>query len=284
MKKSIRNKVLILIILLLIGSFFIGCSELENIFANESTGLKVHFIDVGQGDSILIQDEGASLLIDAGDNGKEELLVDYIKKQRIETLNHVIGTHPHSDHIGGLDAVLEEFTVENFYMPKLIHNTKTFEDVIKVVKKSKLKITEPIPGKQFLLDTAEVTILAPNSSSYSNLNNYSIVVKVDYGNTSFLFTGDAEELSEEEMLEHEYDLSSDVLKVAHHGSNTSTSPEFLQAVNPRFAVISVGIGNRYGLPDNETIEQLKERNIKVYRTDEDGTVIATSDGENINFQ
>lgn len=281
MKFNAKVKVLTLTMLLLVVLSFTGCSD---ILSDGSSGFKVHFIDVGQGDSILIQDEDTTLLIDAGDNGYEDFVVDYLKKQKIENLNHVIGTHPHADHIGGLDAVINEFTVDNFYMPKVSHTTKTFEDVIKAVKSNNLKITAPVPGTKITLDTAVITILAPNSSAYDDLNDYSIVVKVDYEDTSFLFTGDAEGISEQEMLDNEYDLSSDLLKVGHHGSSTSTTPAFLEKVNPKYAVISAGQDNRYGHPNKETMEKLEEKNIKVYRTDEDGTIIASSDGKKITFK
>ncbi|SMB90297.1 competence protein ComEC [Desulfonispora thiosulfatigenes DSM 11270] len=278
---NINMKRLFLIILFLVSTLFIGCVQLGG--NNESSKFKVHFIDVGQADCILVQDGNSSMLIDAGNNGDADLVVDYIKRQKIDKLNYVIGTHPHEDHIGGLDAVIYNFPIDNLYMPKVSHTTKTFKDVIKAVKDKGLKVKTPLPGTNLNLNTAKVTILAPNSSSYEELNNYSIVVKVEYGDSSFLFTGDAEEISENEMVLNEYNLSADVLKVGHHGSHSSTTPEFLNKVNPKHAVIMVGKDNKYGHPHQESLDKLMDKNIKVYRTDVNGTIVATSDGKDISF-
>lgn len=250
---------------------------------NEVLGnLEVHFIDVGQADSILIKTPtGESMLIDAGNNADSDLVYSYLKAQNIEKLNVVIGTHPHEDHIGSLDTVINNFDVEKVYMPKVSHTTKTFEDVLLAIKNKGLKITTPIPGDTFNLGQAKCTILAPNSSTYEELNNYSVVLKLEYGNTSFLFTGDAEDISEKEILNKGYDVKADLLKVGHHGSSTSTTESFLKAVSPKYAVISVGKDNKYGHPDNVVLERLVNANIQVYRTDEVGTIIATSDGKNI---
>ncbi|NLY46737.1 MAG: hypothetical protein GX053_12250 [Tissierella sp.] len=168
-------------------------------------------------------------------------------------------------------------------MPKVNHTTKTYEDVLLAIQNKGLKITAPTPGSTFNLGQAKFTILAPNSSSYEDLNNYSIVIKMEYGNNSFLFTGDAEDISENEMISKGFDLSADVLKVGHHGSSSSTTQTFLNKVNPKYAVIMVGNDNSYGHPHEETMNKLKSKGITVYRTDENGTIIAISDGTNITF-
>jgi DNA internalization-related competence protein ComEC/Rec2 len=243
--------------------------------------VEVHFIDVGQGDSILIEADNSAMLIDAGENNKGSVVVDYLKSQNIKELYYVIGTHPHSDHIGGLDTVLNSFPVKKVIMPEVSHTTETYEDVLDAVEKNNLTITRPVVGSSYQLGPATFTILAPNSSSYEELNDYSIVLKLTYGNTSFLFTGDAGIASEKEMLKTGLDLSADVLKIGHHGSISSSSKEFLDAVNPSYAMICVGKNNDYGHPHAETLRALKERDIKLYRTDMQGTVVFTSDGKNI---
>lgn len=245
--------------------------------------LKVSYIDVGQADSILIQNGSASMLIDAGNNGDADTVVNYIRQQGISKLDYVIGTHPHEDHIGGMDAVINTFNIGKILMPQVTANTKTFEDVITAIKNKGLKITTPVPGTTFDIGSAKCTIYTPNGSSYEDLNNYSIVIKLSFGNTSFLFTGDAQAESEQEMLSKGFDLNADVLKVGHHGSDTSTTPDFLKAVSPKFAVISVGKGNDYGHPKPITLEKLADAGVQVFRTDESGTIIATSDGETIKF-
>ena len=168
-------------------------------------------------------------------------------------------------------------------MPKRTATTKTFEDVINAIKSKGLKVTTPTPGKSFKLGQATCTILAPNGSGYEDVNNESIVIKLTFGSNSFLFTGDAEDVSEKEMLSKGYDLKADVLKIGHHGSSSSTSQEFLNKVNPKYAVVSVGKGNSYGHPHKENMDRLKAKNISVYRTDECGTIVAISNGKTITF-
>jgi len=254
---------------------------------NDTIGLghlKIHFIDVGQADSILIQRDEQAMLIDAGNNGDAKKVVEYIKSQNIEDLDYVVGTHPHEDHIGGLDAVIENFDIGVIYMPKAMSTTKTFEDVLNAIAKKGMKVTTLIPGTKVEFGEASFTILAPNSDNYKEVNNYSIVIKLDHGNNSFLFTGDAEDVSEKEMMEKGFDLSADVLKVGHHGSSSSTTEEFLVKVNPKYAVICVGKDNKYGHPHKETLDLLNKKGIKIYRTDKSGTIIAISDGESITFE
>lgn len=247
-------------------------------------GLQVHFIDVGQADCIFIKTDDKTMLIDAGNNADSKTVVEYIKSQNIDKLDFIVGTHPHEDHIGGLDAVIESFDIGTIYMPKAMSTTKTFEDVLNAIAKKGMKVTTPVPGTTVDLGKASFTILAPNSDSYEEINNYSIVIKLNHGNNSFLFTGDAEAVSEREMIDKGYDLSVDVLKIAHHGSNTSTTEEFLDKVNPQYAVICVGKDNKYEHPHKETIDLLNKKGIKIYRTDESGTIVAISDGESIYFE
>jgi len=248
-----------------------------------AANLKVHFIDVGQGDCILIEDGTSAMLIDAGNPENGPDIVSYIKKPGINRLDFAIATHPHADHIGGMADVINAFDIGKLIMPKVEHTTRTFENLLLTIRNKGLKITAPVPGTEYRLGNTSFTILAPNSSSYKNLNDYSVVVRLTYGSTSFLFTGDAEQTSEKEILAKGYNIKSDVLKVGHHGSKTSTTTRFLDAVSPRYAVICVGANNQYGHPAPETLSKLAERGIKVYRIDEAGTIIATSDGKSISF-
>ena len=246
--------------------------------------LEVHFIDVGQADSILITQKDSAMLIDGGNNEDSDLVKNYLRNEGIKKLDYVIGTHPHEDHIGGLDAVIKSFDIGSVIMPKAESDTRTFEDLIDAVIEKGLKITAPVPETEYGLGDAGFVILAPNSEEYEDLNDYSVVIKLTYGNSSFLFTGDAEEVSENEMLAKGYPIKADVLKVGHHGSDSSTGDGFLKAVSPEYAVISVGKGNSYGHPSQKTLDSLDAAGVTVYRTDEAGTIIAISDGKTISFK
>lgn len=248
-----------------------------------SDQLEIHFIDVGQADAILIKQGTHSMLVDAGNNADSDMVVTYIENEGISDINYLIGTHPHEDHIGGLDQVIKTFSIDKIIMPKVTSTTKTFEDVLTVIKQKGLKVTTPIPGTTYNFGEAEFTILAPNGSSYDDTNNYSIVIKLVFGQTSFLLTGDAEDVSESEMLSKDFDLKADVLKVGHHGSTSSCTDAFLTAVDPLFAIISVGLNNDYQHPAPSTVKRLNDHGINIYRTDENGTIIAATDGKNISF-
>ncbi len=243
--------------------------------------IEVHFIDVGQGDSILIEAGDSAMLIDAGENNKGTSVIDYLAAQNIKDLDYVIGTHPHSDHIGGLDTVLSTLPVDTLIMPKATHTTKTYEDVLDIIAEKGLTITKPVVGGEYRLGSASFVIIAPNSSSYEELNEYSIVIKLTHEDNSFLLTGDAGSLSEEEMLASGIDLSADLLKLGHHGSAYSSTERFLDAVTPTYAIACVGIDNEYGHPHPDTLSAIDTRNIMFYRTDKQGTVVFTSDGKNI---
>lgn len=244
--------------------------------------LRVSFIDVGQGDSEFIElPNGETMLIDAGTNETGKNVVDYIKSLGYTSINYVVGTHPHEDHIGGLDDVIKTFDIGSIYMPKVTADTKTFEDVLDAAESKNLMINTAKSGVSIMnTEDLSVKFLAPTLDSYENTNDYSAVVKVVYGDTSYLFTGDAEEFSENLITD---DVKADVLKVGHHGSSTSTSTEFLKKVSPASAVISCGKDNSYGHPHSETLQKLADMGTAVYRTDELGTIVSVSDGKTINF-
>lgn len=264
-----------------------GCQSIETGTTSQATtgdGIKIHFIDVDQGDSILIQSGEETLLIDAGENNMGDRVVSYLNSLGISTLNYVIGTHPHSDHIGGLDVVINEFQVEKVILPAVGHSTKTYEDVLTAISKKGLKITKPVVGTEYHVGDATFQIIAPNSKEYNDLNDYSVGIRLVFGDTSYVFAGDADAISEEEMCNNGLDISADVLKLNHHGSSYSNNKDFIDAVSPTYAVISVGAGNSYGHPHKEVLEDMQQRGIKVYRTDYLGTIVITSDGNDITFQ
>ena len=262
----------------------------ENVDKEESTqtvnnsedNLKVHFIDVGQGDSIFIElPNDEVMLIDAGESSEEEKVYNYITNLGYNNIDYVVGTHPHTDHIGGLEYIINNINVENIYMPKAVSTSKTFESLLNTITNKNLKVKVAKANVNIISsDNLNVFIIAPNSESYSNLNNYSAVIKINYYNNSFLFMGDAEVLSEEEITS---DVQADVIKVGHHGSDSSSSLAFLNKVKPKYAIISVGANNQYNHPYDSIISRYEIIGAQVYRTDLNGTIVATSDGTNINI-
>lgn len=256
--------------------------EIQNNNSNTqvSTDLQVYYIDVGQADSILVTNQEHSMLIDAGNNEDGKEVTNFIKEKGITKLDYVIGTHPHEDHIGGLDDVINsDLEIENILMPKIQTNTKTFEDVLDAVSNKGLQITSPSKGDNFNLGEAKCEIMTDSILDKNNLNLSSIVIRLEFGSNSFLFMGDAEEENEETRSWPK----TDVLKVGHHGSNTSSSESFLSQVTPKYAIIMVGEGNSYGLPKEEIISRIENTGATIYRTDEVGTIQVTSNGTDLNF-
>ncbi len=248
--------------------------------------LKVHFIDVGQGDSILVQiPNKQTMLIDAGDSSKGPAVTRYLKAQGIESIDYLVVTHPHLDHIGGMADVLAAFPVSGIYMPRTSHTTTAYEDLLRAIKKKGLFVTEARAGGRVLeAANLDVSFIAPVGKGYEDLNEWSAVLRVVYGDTALLFTGDAGAKSEAEMISSKAPLRADVLKIGHHGSAGSTSASFLSAVSPEFAVISVGAGNPYGHPAKKTLARLADAKARVYRTDLHGTIVVISDGSQIAVQ
>lgn len=252
-------------------------------FVSMDGNLVIDFIDVGQGDSILIRQGEHTMLIDGGTSKCKDDLLNFLQNEKVEKFEYIVGTHPHEDHIGSLDDVVNEYDFDTFLFPRVTTNTKTFENLVTAVSNKGKKFTTPLVGNKYKLGDAEFEILAPGSDSYQSLNNYSIVIRMVYGNNTFVFTGDAETLSEIEILNSVDTIKADVLKVGHHGSTTSTSIKFLNAISPKYAVISVGKDNSYNHPTKTTMDKLKNSNISVYRTDEQGTIECISNGADITF-
>lgn len=244
-----------------------------------TSDLNIHYIDVGQGDSILISNNNVNMLIDAGNNEDGELLVSYLKEElNIEKLDYVVGTHPHEDHIGGLDDIINNLEVKNVYLPEAMTTTKTFEDVLDAIANNNLEITVPNIGEKITLGEAEIEVIYTGTEE-KGLNESSVILKMTFGNHDYLFTGDTTEEIEKTILDKNLDV--DVLKVAHHGSKYSSCNEFLNIATPDYAIISVGEDNSYNHPEPETITRLKKHTNKIYMTKDLGTIVLTSDGTNI---
>lgn len=247
----------------------------------ENSNFEVHYIDVGQADAALVLCDDETMLIDGGNVADSSLIVSYLNKRNISHLDYVIGTHAHEDHIGGLSGALSVTSVGKVYAPKTEADSKAYQNFKSKVQAQGLQITNPTPNETFTLGSSSVRILAPISESVSDLNNTSIVLKITYGSTSFLFTGDAEREEEQDIINKGYDLSATVLKVGHHGSENSTSYVFLREIMPEYAIISVGKNNSYGHPTEEALSRLRDSDTKVYRTDLQGDIIAKSDGKTV---
>lgn len=244
--------------------------------------VEVHFMDVGQGDSTLIICGEHAMLIDAGDDSKGTQIQNYLKKQKIEKLDYLVLTHPDADHIGGAPVIIGKFEIDKVFISNFEKDNKTYRKLIQALDDQKQDYTTPEVGSQYSLGTAVITILAPGRE-YDNPNDASIALIVQNGSHKFLFTGDAGEDAEQDMLDSGMTLSADVYQAGHHGSKTSTSEAFLKAVNPTYAVISCAEGNEYGHPHAQTLNTFRAEGVKVYRTDEAGTVIAYSDGKKLTF-
>ncbi len=271
-------------LLCIITSSCVGEMPQNNIVITQPVDeLQVVFMDVGQGDCEIIRfPDGRNMLIDGGTNKSEDILVYQIQEMGISKFDWVIATHPHEDHIGGLDFVIDNFEIGCVYMPDAVSATGVFEKLLTSIENKQLKVLQAKAGITVIdEENINMVLVAPNSDEYDDINNYSVVARLTYGNRSFLFTGDAEKLSEYEMLNNGMDLSADVLKVAHHGSDSSTSEGFLKTVNPSYAVIEVGVENRYNHPTDEVLKALSDT--ELYRTDINGMITAVCDGINIKF-
>lgn len=240
--------------------------------------LRVIFLDVGQGASqLIISPEGKTMLIDGGNNDKEELMLTYLARYGVERLDILIGTHPDADHIGGLDKVVDHLEIGDIYMPRVQANTKTYQSLLESIQRKGLKVKTAKAGLDLAFgEQARVRLLAP-AATMDDSNNMSAVVKLNYGSSTFLLTGDAESESEQAMIESGADLRADVMLVGHHGSKSSTTRRFLQLVQPTYAVIQVG-PNSYGHPAQTILDRLDKQGVQIYRNDTQGTVEISTDG------
>ncbi len=256
----------------------ITAEESENVVLEGEDILQIHFFDVGQADSILMISDGKTMLIDGGKNEDGDLIVNNIKKLGISKLDYVIGTHPHEDHIGGLDNVISAFEIGTIYMPKVQTNTKTFEDVLDAIASKNLSVTSPKVGDKFMVGKIECEVMLCGDGSeeeQENLNLSSLVIRVVYKEQSYLFMGDSEKENEDSRSW----TQTNVIKIGHHGSDTSSSEKFLKQVLPQIAIISVGKDNSYGHPKQITLDKLNKLGTLIYRTDEKGNILLESDGK-----
>lgn len=302
---SVKNKKLIYLIVVLIIAIItsVGSSQgwwgefsedpgntlgdyTQSVETSESINeFSVHFIDVGQGDCTLVMCGEQSLLIDAGENGHETEVLNYLRTMNIDKLDYIIATHQHSDHIGGIPEVLEEFEADNIIMPRLTKaqtpTNSTYKAFLSALQNSDAKIISAKPGLKYTLGEAEFEILGPVTNDCEDINSMSAVTKITYGETSYLVTGDAEKDEELEIIENGSDLDCDVLRVGHHGSSTSSCKDFLDAVTPEICVISCGADNDYGHPHDKVVKRIANYTDEVYRTDICGSIVMTSDGKTV---
>lgn len=294
-KKNIKRNFFEILIILLAFLIINNQDKIKNLFNQNNNQnqndyintnndlLKVHYLDVDQGDSIFIElPNNETMLIDAAESYQSENIINYLKNLNYQKIDYVIGTHPHTDHIGGLKDIINTFEIGKIFMPKVVSTTKTYESLLMAIKDKNLKINTAKAGTSIIdTDALKINILAPNNSIYTELNNYSVVTKITYGTTKFLFMGDAEKLSENEIKEN---VTADVIKIGHHGSNTSSSIDFIKKVNAKYGIISVGLNNKYNLPKEETITNWENSGTKIYLTSTNGTIRASSDGTNIKIE
>ena len=290
MKKNKGNKkaqiiTVIIFAILTLGATLFGTDlNLSDLTIKEANGnLEVSYLDVGQGDSAYIRVNDFDILIDAGPRSNVDDLMEQLEAKDIDDFEMIIATHPHEDHIGGMVKVFERYNVENFYMPKVTHTTKTFENMVNAVANEGIKIQTIKEGMSFDLGGgAKIDVYSPIYESYEEFNDYSPIMKLTFGETELIFTGDAEAHAEQDVIaKYPNNLTADVLKFGHHGSSTSSTNEFLQAVSPEYGIISCGVDNKYGHPHRETLDKISKYNIKAYRTDTQGQINLTSDGKNI---
>ena len=277
----------ILILFLALWIFKGNSGIIDNELIWEEGNLLVHFIDVGQGDCELVElPEGEIMLIDAGDNGYEDIVTGYLDDLGIERIDYLIATHPHADHIGGMEEVIKRYDIGEIYMPKAASESRTFEKMLDAIEEKGLLVHTAEAGKAiFSGKDLKADILSPKKGElYEDTNNNSVVLRLVYGKKSFLFTGDIESEAERDIIFSGIDISSEVLKVAHHGSSTSSIYEFIEAVNPSYAVISCGEDNEYGHPHRETLYTFQNIGSKILRTDELGTVKIMTDGKNLEVE
>ncbi|MGG7144299.1 ComEC/Rec2 family competence protein [Clostridium nigeriense] len=291
MKKHKGNKKAQLLTIIIFGIIAIFSAYFGKDIINTNLGiptgvLEISYLDVGQGDAAYIKVNDFDILIDAGPKSDSDKLIQQLEEKNIDDFEIVIATHPHEDHIGGMTKIFEKYDVESFYMPKVTNTTKTFENMMKAVSNEGLKANVIKEGTSFELgEGARIDVYSPIQESYDDLNDYSPIMKLTYGDKAFIFTGDAEKVVEEEVVKkYSNELKADVIKFGHHGSSTSSTKEFIEAISPKYGIISCGIDNSYGHPHRETLQIIDDMGIEAYRTDKQGQITITSDGNNIEIK
>lgn len=280
---KLRRKSVILFLLAFTLLSVTGCEEVNLPTSEEiGEGLNIHTIDVGQGDSTLLECDGSYMLIDAGETDYGNAVVDYLKQYNVDKLSYMVITHPHSDHYGGAEAVLESIDTENIILTEAYNTTRSWEDLVDYIDSNDYNVIIPETNQVFNLGKCNITTYVPEIDN-DDLNNCSVVLKAEYNGMSALFTGDAGKPEESKILESGFDVKADVLNIGHHGSRTSTGKEFLESVNPQLALISCGKNNDYGHPHKETTASLKKQNVKSLRTDEQGSIIVNMNDDILNI-
>lgn len=290
-KRTYMPMILFTILLLsLVGIYFIldygivGVEKSSEVTRIQSvnTPVKVHYIDIGQGDSILIEINEKNILIDAGEKEHASTIIAYLRTYDVEKLDLVFLTHPHEDHIGGMGEVLSEFEIGEFYMPNKELVTQSFMSMTAALDEKNTAINFLKGGMEFELgESIKLQILSPNKESYLNPNNYSSLMRLVVGSNAFLFTGDAEEIVENEVIASGAELKSDVLKAPHHGSKTSSSEPFLEKVAPAYIVVTSGLGNDHNLPSPEILERYRNTGAKTLLTEEMGSIVFAANGKEV---
>ena len=271
------------LLVLVVGYFTTNTDNTTSGYENNSSSSEVlvYFIDVGQADAIYIKDGNSNMMIDAGNNADGKLLVKYLQSLNVNNFKYVVGTHAHEDHIGGMDDIINNFKIDNFYMPEAISTSKTFEDVLDALDKNKVTFQTPKIGDKFTLENTNFEVLSIGNDT-SDLNDTSLVLKMSYNNTCVLFMGDASSNVEKNLLNKDIDCQ--VLKVGHHGSRYSSSDEFIKKVNPTYGIIMVGKDNKYGHPTKKALDILNKYKVTIHRTDEEGTILMHLKGNDISFE
>ena len=242
--------------------------------------ITIHYLDVGQGDSTLIVIGDKTMLIDAAESKQAPKIIKYIEDQGIKKIDYLVGTHPHADHIGGMAQIIKKFNIGEIYMPRVAHTTKTFEELIDTIAEKDYSVSSPKPGDILKIGEAEVVFLAPEKYDENNLNNCSLVFRIEVNEFGFIFMGDAETPIETEIINSKREINSNVIKIGHHGANNATSENFIKTVNPDIAIIYVGKDNSYGHPTSAVLDRLIKYNADIYRTDIHGDIVVTlTDGE-----
>lgn len=274
------SSIVLLLAILLLSSCVAENATPAQVPKLEEGIMAVHFFDVGQGDSEFIQfPNGETMLIDAGETDMGETVVEDIKALGYSEITYIVATHPHSDHIGGMSDVFDAFDIKNLYLPNAISSSNVYQSLLDAVEAEGCNVIQAQSGVAVIDENnLSVRFIAPVSNDYDNLNNFSAVLKINYYENSFLFMGDAEELAENEMI---FDVNADVIKVGHHGSKTSSSKSFIARVNPQYAVFEVGKSNSYGHPHEEILKRWQNIGAKILRTDENGNITITSDGQEL---